>query len=142
MLKWTEEKILTELKSIANELGYFPNQDYLKLPGRSGLLNAVNKGGGLPHYRNVLGYELKPRIVKDKKWTEERILTELKTVIEELGDFPTRSYLKSTGRGPLHTALCRNGGLMYFRDLLNYNNKLHVVNGKVVNRVHNSPPKI
>lgn len=55
---WTENKLVDELTKITNELGYFPSQLTLSCIGRTDILNATKKYGGLVYFRDILGYHL------------------------------------------------------------------------------------
>lgn len=53
-----------------------------------------------------------------RRWTNARIETELRAVIDELGDFPARTHLVATGRRSLWDAMRRTGGPDVWRDRL------------------------
>lgn len=54
------------------------------------------------------------------KWNDEKIIEELKKVIEDIGYFPTSIDLDSIGRNDLSRALYRYGGIRKFKGLLGY----------------------
>lgn len=53
-----------------------------------------------------------------RRWTDERIETELRAVIEQLGEFPSRAQLVSLGHRSLWDAMRRTGGAEVWRDRL------------------------
>jgi hypothetical protein len=50
-----------------------------------------------------------------RRWTDDMIDAELRSVVAELGRFPTRSELAARGLGGLYAALCRTGGVSAWR---------------------------
>lgn len=53
---WTEDKIHNEINLIMNIIGKFPVEKDIKNASKSGLLNSINKFGGLKSVRNKMGY--------------------------------------------------------------------------------------
>ena len=53
-------------------------------------------------------------------WNDEMIIFELKTIIKNLGHFPTAKELRIIDREDLRTSIYRNGGLNHYRKLLGY----------------------
>ncbi len=54
----------------------------------------------------------------NRKWNEERVVEELKTLIAKSGSFPSAYSLRKSNKGPLCGAVESLGGFNYFRDLL------------------------
>lgn len=54
-----------------------------------------------------------------RKWTEEKIVGEIKLSMEQCGKFPAATYLQNNNRWDLSSAILKNGGYVYFRKLLN-----------------------
>ena len=111
---WTEEYTISELKSVIDELGHFPSATEFRELGLHGLVKGIFKHGGSNYFRDKLGYE--PLIKPIGYWTEETIISELKSVIDELGHPPSHSELKKLGKGDLGDALGRNSGTVYFME--------------------------
>ncbi len=55
-------------------------------------------------------------------WDEANTLWELKLFIEKTGEFPTQDKLTVLNRQDLLAGIRKNGGFIYFRKLLNFNN--------------------
>ncbi|MCK4665939.1 hypothetical protein KAU33_04275 [Candidatus Dependentiae bacterium] len=53
-------------------------------------------------------------------WNEENIISELEPIIEELNHFPTINELNYIDRSDLEGAIRRNGGFLYFRKKMGY----------------------
>ena len=115
---WTEENIVIELKLISEKLGYFPTGTELRNMNRSDLDSAITDCRGINYFREKMGYKLNKK--SNGYWTEENIIIELKTVIKELGHFPTHTELKNMNRSDLDDAIINNGGFPYFREKMGY----------------------
>jgi hypothetical protein len=83
---WTDEKILEKLKKIKDEIGHFPSQKELAAMDRADLQNAIQRHGGSNYFRNLLGVELIR--VSAGHWTIEKILEDLKKIMDDIGHFP------------------------------------------------------
>ena len=114
---WTEDRICKELNIVISRIGYFPTKNQLKTIGESKLSNAMNKYGGFQKYRTLNGYSPHKR---QKYWTEETTLNELKCVILNIGHFPTISELIALDRNDLIHAIYDCGCVNKFRELLGY----------------------
>lgn len=115
---WTDENIVIELEKIREEQGHFPTQNELFSLGRSDLEGAIAKHGGLNKFREQLGYE--PPQKPDGYWTDERIITELRGIIDNIGHFPSRTELSEQGEEGLVGAITKHGGSNRFRKLIGY----------------------
>lgn len=115
---WTEKNITFELELAIEELGHFPTQTKLNETGRSGLVNATRRYGGINHFREKMGYE----IIRRPKgyWTDERIISELGLIIKELDHFPSYPELKALNKTRLSGAIICNCGINYFREKMGY----------------------
>lgn len=60
-------------------------------------------------------------------WTFENTLVEIKSIVDKTGCFPTYKYLKSSGNSGLHYAMCKHGGIYFFRNLLGIRKKYQKV---------------
>lgn len=112
---WNNENTVNELKGVINEIGHFPTCTKLIKLGHSQIMNAMQKNGGVPEFRKLLGYESTQKQVG--YWTEEVILNELKTVEQKLGHFPKQVEFRRIGRNDLEGAIAKHGGLNKFREL-------------------------
>ena len=115
---WTEENTVSELKLVIDDLGHFPGQNELKEMGKSGIANAISINGGFNYFRDKIGYEILRQ--SPGYWTEENTMSELKSVIDELGHFPTHGELKELGKNDLSRAISRNSGSNYFSEKMGY----------------------
>ena len=117
---WTEDTVISELKSVINELGHFPTQVEMKEIGKGNLAVAMSLHGGLNHFREKMGYDIFISWSEDRKsygyWTEENIISELKSVIDELGHFPTGIELKKMSRYNLLKAMSKQGSYIHFME--------------------------
>lgn len=115
---WTDENIISELKVIIEDINRFPSQRDLKKLNKSDLLSAMKKKNGIIYYRDELGYTL-PRKQRGF-WTNESIISELKTIISELKHFPLHNELNEMKRSDLSNAISNHGGINYYREKLGF----------------------
>ena len=115
---WSEEKVLEELRAICKNTGSFPTQKYLRNSGRFDLMHAIDKRDGLYYFAEKLGYTLSQKPVG--YWSAEKVTAELKPICKKLGKFPTREYLRNSGRSDLDNAMNQHDGLHYFAKQLGY----------------------
>lgn len=114
---WTDTNIIDEIKKVITISNVFPTWKYLYSVKRGDLANAINENGGSNKFRKLMGYNL---LVKpDGYWTDETILLEIKTIIEQTNVFPNISYIYSS-RMDLYNQLRLHGGINKFRKLLGY----------------------
>jgi hypothetical protein len=125
MGKWNHEKILSDLKSITEEIGKFPTHRDLLNKGRSDLRNAVIASGKkISEYATQIGEKSKQR--PRDFWTPITIKEELRKVCEEWGHFPTRKELMKNGYCSLNMAMWQDGKtIQYWQKLLGYETKRH-----------------
>lgn len=119
--KWKDETIIDNLYSVIkiNNLNHFPNALELTSFGRSDLLNAIYRCGGLNKFRELLGYDILKK--PNGYWTDETIIKELDLVIiKDIGHFPSRDDLVAVNRQDLCSAITQHGGYPKFRKLLGY----------------------
>lgn len=118
---WTPEETLNQLKEAISHYGDFPSERQLREDGNSSLAFAINKNGGVNHFRKILGYEIKKH--NQHYWTEERILAKLKKIITEKGDFPSAQDLKEMNESRLSASIARKGGFKKFQKKLGFSAK-------------------
>ena len=104
--KWTEEEMKTKLLELSNKLGKFPTFGELKEMKLSGLANKISDTGGIYVWAKKLGIETTHYTL----WDDDRITSELKSVIDELGKFPSCSELKARGLNALMCQITRKRG--------------------------------
>ena len=97
--KWTREKVLKELGRLHNK-GISTTQSNLKKIERDDLLGAINKYGTLNSLKEELGIPFS----RQNYWTDDKIIDELKPIIEELGVMPSSLILNAIEIG---RASCR-----------------------------------
>jgi hypothetical protein len=92
-----------------------------------GVLERVGSGRAT-RYRSGKGGGGRPR-----KWTEERIRSELALFCAETGRWPRASSFRESGRGDLYLAASRYGGIDYWTREFGYG-KAEIADGLPVNR--------
>lgn len=111
-MKWTEERILEEIKSL--QISLYPNSDTMptyadmKDNKLSGLGRAISLNGGIDKFRVKLGFSIKSKVIK---WTDNEIEKQIRESMEILviDRMPTQSEIKSIGNTALTSQLSRNG---------------------------------
>lgn len=116
---WTEERIVTDLKIITEDLGHFPVDNELCSLGRYDLRVAIENHGGISKFQLLMNHNKKKPSIN---WTEKGVIDELEVLIEKLGYLPTGAQLKKLKRGDLLNAINKYGGYIKFRIILS--NKL------------------
>lgn len=94
--KWNEEKILEELKQVAESFGRFPTTTELCERGYAGLVGYIHKNGNSIHdYANKIGYEATQKPIG--YWKDfENVKKELQPIIDKNNDkFPTQEMIRS-----------------------------------------------
>ncbi|HLP79724.1 MAG TPA: hypothetical protein VK158_03765, partial [Acidobacteriota bacterium] len=112
---WTEERMLQTGREIVAKYGRLPLQKELAKSEYSDFLGAVANSIGLTKLRELLG--LKIEKAGAGWWTKERILQEVKKIIAQNGDLPTKDELAHMGLQNLAGQIEANGGYPYFRKL-------------------------
>jgi hypothetical protein len=118
---WNKITIKKELKTICNELGYFPTRKQLIEMGHSSLQMAMwQDGTTIQFWQNLLGYETKR--VPNGYWdNEDTIIKEMMLFTEQYDFLPTQAALIHNGRNDLSRAIDRSGkGLAYFQKLAGF----------------------
>lgn len=115
---WNLDNTLKECRTIVEIHGDLPSQRELNKMGLSRLAIAIVRNGGAFKIRKTLGLERK--ISPKDYWTEERIESEVQSLVEELGYLPDHERLSNMGRGDLASAIKRH----YEGSFPNLRNKL------------------
>ena len=117
--KW--ENLVIELQPIIDNLGDFPSDYYLRSIGRSDIESAIsNHHGGINVVREKMGFKA---IQKSPgywdKW--ENLVIALQPIIDELGDFPSSTYLRSIRRSDISDAIHKyHGGFPFVREKMGF----------------------
>lgn len=113
---WSEEKIINELKRIIFKIGHFPLQKEVN----SSLLHAIHTFGGINKFRTIFCYE--PIKHSNGYWKEDKIIEELKEIINKIGHFPKKKEI----RKDLLTAIQNHGdNINKYRMILGYKQNRH-----------------
>lgn len=111
-MKWTEERILEEIKSLQAKLypntKTMPTYTDMRDSQLSGLGRAISLSGGIDKFRIKLGFDVKK---KNIKWTDEKVEEEIREAMKILviKRMPTRSELELIGKTSLTSELSRSG---------------------------------
>jgi hypothetical protein len=84
---WNDETIVTEIKKYIEQLGDFPTFRQLKELKQYDIIRAINRNGGIPKYRKMLGY--KELVKPHGYYNPEMIYIKVKELADRLGYFPT-----------------------------------------------------
>jgi len=110
---WSKENTTIELKQIIKSVGRFPScEELIKID--SGLVHAITKHGGFVEFRKDMGYSLLKH--EYGYWTDEKIIEELREVVNEINRFPTVTYLKNMNKKDLVGAIYCSGRIIKFRE--------------------------
>lgn len=110
---WSEKEVLIELKRISKS-GIKINQKSLSELDRHDLLGAVYKYGTLNEFKEKIGLPIK----RQNYWSEDKIIDQLKPIVEEFGRIPSEPIFKCLGKNDLLRAFETRGGVKKFALLL------------------------
>jgi len=116
---WKEwENVKAEIDTIIEEIGHFPSQRELSKIGKSTLAHTIiNNFEGFMKVREVYGLEL--HYTYD--WSEEKIIEELRKIIERVGFFPNHRELSDMGETKLASQINKKTkGITYLRKKMGY----------------------
>lgn len=108
---WNEQSVIKELQSIIRDLGDFPTYNQLRDMNRNDLAGAVRNLGGLRKFARMLGYQ-----PKTQKYSESRVIRELKELTKQLGHFPCDRELQEMNRSGLAGLIKAHGGYGQFKE--------------------------
>lgn len=109
----TEEYVLSQLRHVAEEMGYFPKKQELIDCGLSWLYGLIKKFGGINCCREKLGYEKR---IQKHKWTFEKVVNDFVDLKNKLGKYPMVSDCSDV----LRAAIVKHGGFAKLRKIVNY----------------------
>lgn len=122
---WSMQRIERELRAYIERRGLnrMPSARELRSDGLGPLASAIDSYGGFVAWAERLGYEANPGRRRDT-WSEGRVERELRALLEEHGyegkRLPPRSWFAERGRGDLHRAINRYGGVKRFAPALGF----------------------
>jgi hypothetical protein len=123
--KW--ENLEKELREVIEKLGHFPNQTELIRVGKSSIVTAMNKYGGLNAVKKRMGYQLSRRengTLKSFDNAKREIYTIIDDYPELNGQIPNSTWFRNHGHsGLLHAINRYHGSFSYFMKLLGKNAK-------------------
>ena len=108
---WTDAQIERELSSVIRKIGHWPTGRELRERGRTDLLGAIHRRGGLRVWARRLGYEPN-RGPGERYWTDKRIRETLRPFLKDRAvSFPTRREFEEAGLSSLWQVLQDRGDL-------------------------------
>ena len=118
--KWTEEKVLEELKILINKTQSFPTSKGFREMNRGDLLAGINSLGGLNLFRKKLGFGVSRQGRKTKTYSLDEVVRQLSEVIDEIGYFPSTNDLDKINKGYLSSRIQTVGGFQKLRRTMGY----------------------
>lgn len=100
---WSKEVAIKELKEVSVKLGHSPSMRELKELNKYDLLNAGLKFFG--RYNDFLKAAGLAIVLDMNKWPKQKIISQLSSIVSELGRTPRRSELAAMGRYDLINAV-------------------------------------
>jgi hypothetical protein len=105
---WDEDKVEKCLKEvIEDDIEKFPTLSELNSIGRSDLVGAINKHGGIFHFAEKMGFDCKKPA---GYWTKELMRNKLKEIELDIGYKPTLKQIRKI-RSDLACAISEYGGM-------------------------------
>lgn len=108
------DNLINEVKSIIDELGYFPTSRDLQNLNKKYLIDRILIAGGFPYIKKLMNAQSKIKILK---WSKEEIISELNRIKEESGKYPYLIDIMNNNMS-LYGGVLRNGGTSQFREFL------------------------
>jgi hypothetical protein len=106
------DNILYEVEKIQNEIGKFPSSTVLRSYKTPGLVDAIKKHGGMKKLREVFNAPVILEKKKERKWDDFHKIVELyRSLIKELGRFPTKEDLKKRRLSGVILGIQKHGGV-------------------------------
>jgi len=125
--KWNEQTVISELKIVIAQLGYFPSiNDFNKL-NKNDLRGAINKFGGANKFIKILHTKSKSEFRNIKpsgywvKW--DNVERELKYIYNLLNRFPTKKDFIGLGYERLYNGLKYHGSISVVAEKMGYSYK-------------------
>ena len=110
---WTDERIESELCDLLGASERWPSTRAFRDAGKEPLLAAIYARGGPVRWCKRLGIRRSAGQgrKRERLWTEERILTELRHFCDGRAAWPLFREFESSGKGALYRAASRHGGV-------------------------------
>lgn len=119
---WTEENTINGLETIIDKIGHFPTYPEIEQLDSS-LPHGIHKNGGLDSLRIKMGYSYRRQPIG--YWTDEVIIQRIKTIIGDIGHFPSYNELQAID-GKISSAIDRSKKSMSdFRKICGYATPLY-----------------
>jgi hypothetical protein len=116
--RWDDSRIEAAIAPLVVKLGRWPTKSEFQRAGLGSALAAVYDHGGGDTWRARLGVAAKPfdgPLPDRRRWDEGRVDVELRAFCRGRTAWPTYTEFRESGRGALYGAVCRHGGLDYWR---------------------------
>jgi hypothetical protein len=101
---WSIDDVLTELNML-HQKGIAITQKNLVALGRQDILGAVSRFGYLNNCKEILNIPIN----RQKYWSDKKVISELKPIVENYGRIPSREIFKYIGRNDLGRAVQKRG---------------------------------
>jgi len=125
--KWTDDVLRDELERFTSEHGFFPSRSQLYRMEMGSLASGIGILGGFTVWSEKMGFR-----PKRKPWTDARIESALRRIIEETGDFPTKREIGGMRLTSLYEAMHRTGGAASWQERLGFEPKRMSWNDAVI----------
>lgn len=116
---WTDENIVKELQEVVKlNNNQFPSREDFKRLNKNFLWRAIIRHGGLNRFRKIMDYPINRR--ENGYWTQERIISESRRVIKQLGHFPSKDEFKKLNETGLFGVITQRIGISKLKTLIDY----------------------
>jgi hypothetical protein len=119
---WTDARIETQLRRFLSGRAVWPSVREFNDAGLASLFTAVYTYGGVHRWAARMGVELPPRhrVRPRRRWTRDRIRTELAAFCRGRSTWPVERDFEAAGMMPLYWAASRAGGMAHWRAELGF----------------------
>jgi hypothetical protein len=118
---WDDERIETAIAPLVKELGRWPTKSEFHRAGLRAALSAVYDHGGSAPWQKRLGVSRKPfkgPLPDRRRWTDERVETELREFCQGRTTWPGQLEFQARGATALYHAACTHGGVASWKERL------------------------
>ncbi len=119
MTPWDSDRIAAAIAPLIEELGRWPTKGEFRRAGQSKALAAVYEHGGSAAWQQHFGVAPRPLrgpVPDRRRWSEERLETELRDFCRARKTWPTFREFEAADRRALYRAACRYGGMQHWRE--------------------------
>lgn len=118
---WTEDRVRADLEEFLRGWSHWPSRLEFEAADRTALRDAIRRPGGPERWPAEFGLALQNLKAGSKLvWTDERIETELRAVLDGRDSWPTRREFERLGSLDLATAVSHHGGMAYWAHRLGF----------------------